>query len=126
MQATLQEQSRRLTERMELLQREKEEAERQYASAQFIMKDYLDKSIPPIDEDGYKMFIANLSQLTTKEKAFFDLYLQGLVPKEIAGQLGISENTLKYHNKNIYGKLGVKSRKELLQCIKYMQLLENK
>ena len=32
---------------------------------------------------------------------------------------------VKYHNKNIYGKLGVKSRKELLQCIKYMQLHEN-
>lgn len=126
LQATLQEQSRILTEKMELLQREKEEAERQYASAQYIMQGYLNKDMPPIDEDSYNMFVNNLSQLTTKERAIFDLYLAGLVPKEIAGQLGISENTLKYHNKNIYGKLGVKSRKELLQCIKYMQLLENK
>ena len=33
---------------------------------------------------------------------------------------------IRTYNKNIYGKLGVKSRKELLQCIKYMQILENK
>lgn len=28
--------------------------------------------------------------------------------------MSISENTLKYHNRNIYGKPGVASRKELL------------
>ena len=27
----------------------------------------------------------------------------------------IKENTLKYHNRNIYSKLGVSSRKQLLQ-----------
>lgn len=126
LQATLQEQSRILTEKMELLQREKEEAERQYASAQYIMQGYLNKDMPPIDEDSYNMFVNNLSQLTTKERAIFDLYLAGLVPKEVTAKLGITENTIKYHNKNIYGKLGVKSRKELLQCVKYMRLLERK
>ena len=126
LQATLQEQSRHLTEKMELLQKEKEEAERQYASAQHIMQGYQNKDMPPIDEDSYNMFVNNLSQLTAKEKAIFDLYLAGLVPKEVTAKLGITENTLKYHNKNIYGKLGVKSRKELLQCVKYMRLLESK
>lgn len=126
LQATLQEQSRILTEKMELLQREKEEAERQYASAQYIMQGYLNKDMPPIDEDSYNMFVNNISQLTTKERAIFDLYLAGLVPKEVTAKLGITENTIKYHNKNIYGKLGVKSRKELLQCVKYMRLLERK
>lgn len=126
LQATLQEQSRHLTEKMELLQKEKEEAERQYASAQHIMQGYQNKDMPPIDEDSYNMFVNNLSQLTAKERAIFDLYLAGLVPKEVTAKLGITENTLKYHNKNIYGKLGVKSRKELLQCVKYMRLLESK
>ena len=36
-------------------------------------------------------------------------YLHG----KISELLGITENTLKYHNKNIYGKLGVSSRKQL-------------
>ena len=126
MQATLQKQSRHLTEKMELLQKEKEEAERQYASAQHIMQGYQNKDMPPIDEDSYNMFVNNLSQLTAKERAILDLYLAGLVPKEVTAKLGITENTIKYHNKNIYGKLGVKSRKELLQCVKYMRLLESK
>lgn len=125
LQATLREQSRILSEKMALLQKEKEEAERQYASAQYIMKGYLTKDTPPIDEEGFSMFVNNIAQLTAKEKEIFDLYLAGLVPKEVTAKLNITDNTLKYHNKNIYSKLGIKSRKELLQCIKYMQLHEN-
>ena len=33
----------------------------------------------------------------------------------INGILDITENTLKYHNKNIYSKLGISSRKQLLR-----------
>lgn len=60
--------------------------------------------------------------MTKKEREIFDLYTQGLSTKEIIARQQISENTLKYHNKNIYSKLGVKSRKELLQ---YITLREN-
>ena len=35
------------------------------------------------------------------------------LPAELLNELNITENTLKYHNKNIYGKLGVSSRKQL-------------
>ena len=45
--------------------------------------------------------------------------------KDIISQLGITENTLKYHNKNIYSKLGVKTRKELLQYIELMRNAEH-
>ena len=82
------------------------------------------KDAPPIDEESFSMFVNNIAQLTAKEKEIFDLYLSGLVPKEVTAKLNITDNTLKYHNKNIYSKLGSKSRKELLQCIKYMQLHE--
>ena len=34
---------------------------------------------------------------------------------EILAILGVTENTLKFHNKNIYNKLGVSSRKQLLR-----------
>lgn len=121
LQATLREQSRKLEERLTALQQEKEAAERQYASTQAVLKGYLDKENPPVDKDIYELFEANLPTLTSKEKEIFDLYLAGLVPKEITAKLNISENTIKYHNKNIYSKLCVKNRKELLQCIKYMQ-----
>jgi DNA-binding CsgD family transcriptional regulator len=36
--------------------------------------------------------------------------------------LNIKENTLKFHNKNIYGKLGVSSRKQLLEIHKQIKL----
>ncbi|MBR2723897.1 MAG: hypothetical protein IKB72_00450 [Ruminococcus sp.] len=35
--------------------------------------------------------------------------------QEITVILGIQENTMKYHNKNIYGKLGVSSGKQILR-----------
>ena len=39
--------------------------------------------------------------------------------------LNIKENTLKYHNKNIYGKLGVNSRKEILEIHKQIKIINN-
>jgi DNA-binding CsgD family transcriptional regulator len=35
--------------------------------------------------------------------------------------LDITENTLKYHNRNIYGKLGVSSRKQMLEIVCFMK-----
>ncbi len=60
-------------------------------------------------------FTAQLKTLTPTEKAVFSLYLDGKSTKEIMSELNIKENTLKYHNRNIYGKLGVSSRKQMLE-----------
>lgn len=68
-----------------------------------------------IDPDSYAHFRASLGTLTPKEREVFDLYLSGHSGPEIIASLGISENTLKYHNRNLYSKLGVSSRRELLQ-----------
>ena len=56
-----------------------------------------------------------LPRLTYTERLIYDLYLQGKSTKEVLQEMNIKENTLKYHNKNIYGKLGVSSRKQLLE-----------
>ena len=56
--------------------------------------------------------------LTLTEKKIYDLYLEGKSTKEIMSRLEITENTLKYHNKNIYSKLGVQSRKKLIEIAK--------
>jgi DNA-binding CsgD family transcriptional regulator len=42
----------------------------------------------------------------------------GKSTKDILTELNIKENTLKFHNKNIYSKLGVSSRKELIAISK--------
>ncbi len=60
-------------------------------------------------------FASQIKNLTPTEKNVFNLYLEGKSTKEILENLGIKENTLKYHNKNIYSKLGVSSRKQLLE-----------
>ena len=60
-------------------------------------------------------FSSRLCTLTPTERAIYSLYLKGKSTKEIMTELSIKENTLKYHNKNIYSKLGVSSRKELLR-----------
>lgn len=100
---------------------EKEHAQQQFTFAQAALDKVVAKKLQIVDHDSYQMFIENLSALTPKEKEIFDLYTQGLSTKEILTQQQISENTLKYHNKNIYSKLGVKSRKELLQYIELMR-----
>ena len=41
---------------------------------------------------------------------------------EILAELNIKENTLKFHNKNLYGKLGVTSRKQLMEVYRAMQV----
>lgn len=68
-----------------------------------------------VDPDLYQQFLQHLYTLTPTEKIVFDLYISGKHAKEILEIMNIKENTLKYHNKNIYSKLGVTSRKELLR-----------
>jgi len=74
-----------------------------------------------VDPESYTLFKANLKTLTPKEREVFELYLQGKTSREIILLMGFTENALKFHNKNIYSKLGITSRKELLM---YAALLE--
>ena len=53
--------------------------------------------------------------LTPTEREIYNSYLAGTTTKEIMAALEIKENTLKFHNKNLYSKLGVSSRKQLMQ-----------
>ena len=64
-------------------------------------------------EQTIELFRQGITSLTQTEKLIYDLYLEGKSTKEVLEEMHIKENTLKYHNKNIYGKLGVGSRKEL-------------
>lgn len=106
-------------------QQEREQAQQQFNFAQAALEKAIEKKLESVDPDSYQMFIDNLATLTPKEEDIFNLYVQGCSTKDIISQLGIIENTLKYHNKNIYSKLGVKTRKELLQYIELMRNAEH-
>lgn len=64
-------------------------------------------------KESIEIFNRGLLSLTHTERLIYDLYIGGKGTKDVLAELNITENTLKYHNKNIYGKLGVASRKEL-------------
>lgn len=106
-------------------QQEREQAQQQFNFAQAALEKAIEKKLESVDSDSYQMFVDNLATLTPKEEGIFNLYVQGCSTKDIISQLSITENTLKYHNKNIYSKLGVKTRKELLQYIELMRNTEH-
>ena len=103
------------------------------------MNDYSDKknSAPtvmlenPVEKDAFspesiEVFMAGFKTLTPTEKAIYDAYIARVTTKEIMANLKIKETTLKYHNRNLYGKLGVSSRKELLEMHKYLKSIKSK
>jgi len=75
----------------------------------------------PIQLENY---IEGLCQLTPTERIIYDAYVARVTTKELLTNLNIKENTLKYHNKNIYNKLNVSSRKELLEIHKHITSLK--
>lgn len=70
-----------------------------------------------ISEDSIRIFERRLRKLTPKEKEILNLYAKGKKNPDILQLLGVQETTLKFHSKNIYTKLGVKNRRELLLFI---------
>lgn len=58
--------------------------------------------------------LALVKELTVREREVADLLLQGLTYKDIARGLFLSENTVKYHVKNIYSKVNVRNKIELM------------
>lgn len=51
-----------------------------------------------------------LETLTTRERELLQALANGWTNLQIAARIGISGNTVKYHLKNLYDKLGVKNR----------------
>lgn len=74
-----------------------------------------------IDPADYEYFLAGLQTLTEAERNLFEYYLDGKSVKEILALTGIKESTLKYHNHNLLGKLGVSSRKQMLRYAEVMR-----
>lgn len=53
-----------------------------------------------------------LNTLTKRELEILEILSQGKSNKELADSLGVSENTVEQHLKNIYEKLKVQNRTE--------------
>ena len=62
-----------------------------------------------------KIFTKGLLDLTPTEESLYKYYIAGKKPNEIMKLMDIQKNTIKFHNKNLYRKLGVTSYKEMLE-----------
>ncbi len=77
------------------------------------------------NSDLFLAFLENIKTLSPAEKAVFDLYMEGHTAREITDILFLSINTIKTHNRRIYEKLNVSSRKELMVYINMMEEMNN-
>ena len=98
----------------------------EYQLAQSEIHQLSDEKKKKIVLEDYEYFICNLKTLTPTEYRIYELYLSGKSAKEIMEITGIKENTLKYHNKDIYSKLGISSRKQLLRFASLKQHQDRK
>jgi len=73
------------------------------------------------DMTGYTTFLNNIETLSKAERAVFNLYVKGFSAPEIAEELHVTIHTVKSHNRRIYAKLNISSRKELLLFINMMK-----
>lgn len=71
-------------------------------------------------------FEEHIPELTATEKNIFNKYLAGNTTKDIMKELSITENTLKFHNKNLYSKLGITSRKQISEYTKALKIIHEK
>lgn len=74
-----------------------------------------------VDPYDYEQFLIGVKTLTQMERTVFVHYLAGKSVKEIVELEGIKESTVRFHNRNIYSKLGVNSLKQLLMFAAIMK-----
>lgn len=86
-------------------------------------KDILEKPIDctHISPERIESFMHGIEHLTPTEKAIYDAHITRITSKEIMSSMNIKESTLKYHNRNIYGKLDVSTKEELLEIHKHIK-----
>lgn len=114
-----------IQEELHSLNRHHKDAQEKYEKARTKISHLATKREEEIDPDLYRLFLDHLQQLTPKEQELFRYYRAEKSTAEILELMGITKNTLKYHTKNLYGKLGVTSRKELLLYTALMDVQES-
>ncbi len=87
----------------------------------FLLKDHIYlrgfSELPVQEQINQIKQSARFENLSERENQVTFLLLQGKTYRTIAGELMISENTVKYYVKNIYSKFGIQSRAELIDII---------
>ncbi|NSW90688.1 MAG: AAA family ATPase [Firmicutes bacterium] len=87
------------------------------------LQSYLEENTVKAEEEAYPYLI---DPLTERETEVLNLIVEGMSNKEIADRLEITINTVKGYIKNIYEKLGVNRRVQVVTRAKELKILKNK
>jgi LuxR family maltose regulon positive regulatory protein len=98
------------------------------AAARGMMPDYTRKLLAAFEAEEQKSAGIPPSQplvepLSPRELEVLQLIAQGLSNREIGERLFLALNTVKGHNRRIYGKLGVKSRTQAINKARSLNIL---
>jgi FixJ family two-component response regulator len=68
----------------------------------------------------------NFASLTAREQQVIALVTSGLMNKQIAGEIGVSEITVKVHRSNVMRKMGAKSLADLVRMVDALEIRRTK
>jgi FixJ family two-component response regulator len=95
----------------------------------FRHQDMLDAVAQAIERDSEKS-LAELRRLfeslTTREREIMRLVTTGLMNKQVAAELGLSEITIKIHRGNLMRKMGARSLADLVRAAEALELRQTK
>lgn len=78
----------------------------------------VEKDLKRLEDNQNKSNLSVLfKRLTAREKEVAQLVSQGLLNKQVADRLGLSERTVQVHRANVFHKLGIRSAAELARFL---------
>lgn len=78
--------------------------------------------IIPIEDDCTDKMASKLSDLTPQQYKVLQMFAEGLLNKQIAYDLGVSEATIKAHATAIFRKLGVRNRTQAVIALSQLEM----
>ncbi|MBE7214803.1 response regulator transcription factor [Shewanella benthica] len=78
--------------------------------------------IQEINEDATALVASKLADLTPQQYKVLQMFAEGLLNKQIAYDLGVSEATIKAHATAIFRKLGVRNRTQAVISLQRLEM----
>ncbi|WOT06503.1 response regulator transcription factor [Shewanella youngdeokensis] len=78
--------------------------------------------LPQVSDDGTDQVASRLSELTPQQYKVLQMFAEGLLNKQIAYDLNVSEATIKAHATAIFRKLGVRNRTQAVIALQQLEM----